>query len=185
MLAQYKKPRKNPSAIVQQKKVVEKKRQAKAEREAELTDSDVSDSSSSDSEYEEILISNLKKKIEPLPSPKIEEPVSKDLSKQPPPKIEAPLPSPKIEAPPKPKPKKPRKKIVIKKYYQQRESKTVEKKPEKQMCHPRNTGSLEEAPPKSKPIPIPQPQRTSYIGLGGVSNTSQTSHSMRNRLLNW
>ena len=182
MLAQYKKPRKNPSAIVQQKKVVEKKRQAKAEREAELTDSDVSDSSSSDSEYEEILISNLKKKIEPqkieapLPSPKIEAPVSKDLSKQ---------PSPKIEEAPKPKPKKPRKKIVIKKYYQQRESKTVEKQPEKQMCHPRNTGSLEEAPPKSKPIPIPHPQRTSYIGLGGVSNTSQTSHSMRNRLLNW
>ena len=171
MLAQYKKPRKNPSAIVQQKKVVEKKRQAKAEREAELTDSDVSDSSSSDSEYEEILISNLKKKIEPQ---KIEEPVSKVLSKQPP---------PKVEAPPKSKPKNPRKKIVIKKYYQQRESKTVEKKPEKQMCHPRNTGSLEE--PKSKPIPIPQPQRTSYIGLGGVSNTSQTSHSMRNRLLNW
>ena len=167
MLAQYKKPRKNPSAIVQQKKVVEKKRQAKAEREAELTDSDVSDSSSSDSEYEEILISNLKKKIEPQ---KIEEPL-------PSPKIEAPLPSPKIEAPPKPKPKKPRKKIVIKKYYQQREKKSP---------------MQEEAPPKSKPIPIPpfpkglsETQRTSYIGLGGVLNTSQTSHSMRNRLLNW
>ena len=171
MLAQYKKPRKNPSAKVQQKKVVEKKREAKAKREhqnlesssreVELTDSDVSDSSSSDSEYEEILISNLKKK----PSPKIEEPL-------PSPKIEDPLPSPKIEES-LPSPKKSRKKIVIKKYYQQRQAKS--EKSEK---------SVEELP-KSKPISIPQPQRTSYIGLGGMSNTSQTSHSMRNRLLNW
>jgi hypothetical protein len=172
MLAQYKKPRTNAQAKKNQVKIVEKKRQAKAEREEQSgTDSDYSDSS--DSEYEEILVSNLKKY--PLPKHASEK---EDPEVLPPPlKLERQVAAnhsnhftePKKD-PPK-QPKKARKKIVIKKYYQQRQSKTVEKQ--------------KEASPKSKPIDIPQPKRTSYIGLGGVSQTQRTSHSMRNRLLNW
>jgi hypothetical protein len=188
MLAQYKKPRTNAQAKKNQVKIVEKKRQAKAEREEQSgTDSDYSDSS--DSEYEEILVSNLKKY--PLPKHASEK---EDPEALPPPlKLERQVAGnhsnhfTESKKDPLKQPKKARKKIVIKKYYQQRQS--VEKKspsettlqgyarakPEKQ----------KEEEPKSKPIDIPQPKRTSYIGLGGASQTQRTSHSMRNRLLNW
>ena len=125
-----------------------KKQQAKAIKE-ELSDSSDSSDGNSDSEYEEILISNLKKY--PLPKHKAE--TIKPKEKQEEPSVAREL---KVDLPPKPQlekeetanhsnhfqdeppPTKPidivkkkkhkSKKIVIKKYYQQREPKPQPKK---------------------------------------------------------
>ena len=101
MLKSFKKKRTNSSVITQQKKVVERKRQAKAKAiSEELSDSSDSNSdSNSDSEYEEILISNLKK----YPLPKHTSETVKPKEKQEEPSVAREL---KVDLPPKPTLKK-------------------------------------------------------------------------------
>ena len=186
MLKSFKKKRTNGSVIIQQKKVVERKRQAKAKAiKEELSDSSDSSDGNSDSEYEEILISNLKKY--PLPKHKAE--TIKPKEKQEEPSVAREL---KVELPPKPQlekeetanhsnhfqdeppPTKPidivkkkkhkSKKIVIKKYYQQREPKPQPKKEE----------------PKPKP-------KTNFLGfpISDVSENSRERNHITSRIFNW
>ena len=185
MLKSFKKKRTNGSVIIQQKKVVERKRQAKAKAiKEELSDSSDSSDGNSDSEYEEILISNLKKY--PLPKHKAE--TIKPKEKQEEPSVAREL---KVDLPPKPtqlekedtanhsnhfqeeppptkpidivkKKKHKSKKIVIKKYYQQREPKPQPKKEE----------------PKPK---------TNFLGfpISDVSENSKERNHMVGRIFNW
>lgn len=122
------------------------------------TDTEVSDSSS-DSDYEEILISSLRKsKPEPpvVPEPHDESNHSNHFTEEQsakPAKQAEPKPSNAVRT----KPKQKRKKVVIKKYYQQRQP----------------------------PQPVEQaPARASYIGLGGMGSDT-TATTMRSRLMNW
>ena len=176
MLTSFKKPRRNASAAKQQKINVAKKLAA---RPVSPPSSDTDADSDSDSEYEEILISSLngkpnKKqvlapqvpaKVEPTP---VDEPANHANHFQEPPveeelKVSAPIPIPK---------KSKSKKIVIKKYYQQR------KKP------------VEPQDPPAAPATNVPAARTSYIGISSIGTQQRkpatNAHAtMSSRILNW
>lgn len=178
MLKSFKKKRTNSKANIQLKKVVEKKRQAKAKREEvdEGSSSDISDSS--DSDYEEILISNLKKF--PLPKHASEK---EELPKEPLPlKREVAKPQevnhanhftePIIKSEPikiEPKKKTKSKRVVIKKYY--------------------NYKSKEPKEPKVEAPKVEEPkvevQRVNYLGFATDSKKNDSREHMSNRIFNW
>ena len=162
-----------------------KKQQAKAIKE-ELSDSSDSSDSDSDDQYEEILISNLKK----YPLPKHTSETVKPKEKQEEPSVAREL---KVDLPPKPtlekeetanhsnhfqeeppptkpidivkKKKHKSKKIVIKKYYQQREPKPTR-------------SEKEEVKPKPK---------TNFLGfpISDVSENSRERNHITSRIFNW
>lgn len=177
MLSSFKKPRKNASAAKQQKINVAKKLAA---RPVSPPSSD-SESDSSDSEYEEILISSLNgkpnKKQALAPQVPVDEPanhgnhfqeptppvLTSNKSQQPEVKVHATHAAP-IPIPPRKKSKS--KKVVIKKYYQRK------------------------VPEPEPPLPATSepPTRTSYIGISNrrSTHTSHNPHStMSSRILNW
>ena len=181
MLNSFKKPRKNASAAKQQKINVAKKLAA---RPASPPSSDTEADSDSDSEYEEILISSINGKPQKPSTRASLERTETGVQEPEPPSTEPnhanhftePTPS-QTSVPAEPhaphvptKPAKPkRKKVVIKKYYQQR------KVPEA------------ERPPAAV---IPEPAaRMSYIGIsssGHRRKPSSNPHStMSSRILNW
>ena len=199
MLTSFKK-KKSAKVSTQASKIgkaqAKKKQQAKAIKE-ELSDSSDSSDSDSDDQYEEILISNLKKY--PLPKhpaeetikPKEEPSVARELKVELPPKPqlkkeetanhsnhfqEEPPPTKPIDmarsltgiATPSPIVKKKKhksKKIVIKKYYQQREPKPTR-------------SEKEEAKPKPK---------TNFLGfpISDVSENSRERNHITSRIFNW
>jgi len=179
MLSSFKKPRKNASAAKQQKINVAKKLAA---RPVSPPSSDTDDDS--DSEYEEILISSINgQPKKPNPKPKSAEPDEPNHANhftEPEPSVEIKVHATHAEPIPIPQPKKPdprpqgkakSKKIVIKKYYQQRPAKQV---------------TVEDTAPRPTPHVVP-----SYIGIS--SNAPQHAlpkgrnpHStMSSRILNW
>ena len=189
MLTSFKK-KKSAKVSTQASKIgkaqAKKKQQAKAIKE-ELSDSSDSSDSDSDDQYEEILISNLKKY--PLPKHPAEETI-KPKEKQEEPSVAREL---KVELPPKPQLKKEEtanhsnhfqeeppptkpidivkkkkhksKKIVIKKYYQQREPKPTR-------------SEKEEVKPKPK---------TNFLGfpISDVSENSRERNHITSRIFNW
>ena len=187
MLKNFLKPRKNASAIPLQKKNVAKRLAQKPPE----SDSDYSDSSS-DSDYEEILISSMKrakdKKEEPKHQPSIasQPPIASPVDDIP--NHSNHFTEPKSDPIDIPKPKsKNKSRVVIKKYYNYK-PKSERKKEDKKEPKP------EPKPidiPKSEPIDIPKPQpliapRTSYIGIGKRNNpTVNMSNRLSNRILNW
>ena len=172
MLSSFKKPRKNVSAAKQQKVNVANKL---ASRPASPPSSDTEVDTDSDSEYEEILISSLngqpKKKppvqskapVEDKPVPVVDEPNHANHFTEP--------AVPAVPTPPaKPAKQKRSKKVVIKKYYQQRQSSVQE---------------------PAVPTPATTPNRPqSYIGISSSGShkgkPSSNAHStMSSRILNW
>ena len=194
MLKSFKKKRTNPKSNIQLKKVVEKKRQAKAKRVIEESDSGSDISDSSDSDYEEILISNLKKfplpkhpreeeesikkKKEPLPLKTKRQ--SKDLGDhsnhftedKPISEVEEPL----LNAPTKEPAEEPIKKkegrgrskrVVIKKYYNYKG-----KEPKVELETPKvETPKVE--------------QRFNYLGFSTNSKKVNEREHMSSRIFNW
>ena len=178
MLKSFKKKRTNPKANIQLKKVVEKKRQAKAKREIQESDSgsDISDSDS-DSDYEEILISNLKKS--PLPKHPREE---EELPKEPLPlkrqtkdanhsnhfTEDKPISEEPITKEPDPKPvkkEKKRGKVVIKKYY--------------------NYKGKEPTPVEPKVENPKVEERFNYLGFSTNRRRDDSREHMSSRIFNW
>lgn len=160
MLNSFKKPRKNASAAKQQKVNVAKKLAA---RPVSPPSSDTEVDTDSDSEYEEILISSLNG--QPKKKPPVDEPNHANHFTEPEPPAE---PKP-VVAKPAPKLKPKRKKVVIKKYYQQRQPPVQE---------------------PAMPTPATPPNRPqSYIGIsssGHRGKPSSNAHStMSSRILNW
>tara|TARA_R110000868_G_scaffold230985_2_gene484278 strand:- start:3316 stop:3828 length:513 start_codon:yes stop_codon:yes gene_type:complete len=170
MLSSFKKPRKNASAAKQQKVNVAKKL---ASRPVSPPSSDTEADSDSDSDYEEILISSLngqpKKKPPPVQSkapvedkpvePVVDEPNHANHFTEPEPVVPKPAPA-----------KQKRKKVVIKKYYQQRQP------------------SVQEPAATTPATPPNRPQ--SYIGISSSGShrgkPSSNAHStMSSRILNW
>ena len=188
MLKSFKKKRTNSKANIQLKKVVEKKRQAKAKREVEDEGSSSDISDSSDSDYEEILISNLKKF--PLPKHASEMPCratpvlhpseKEELPKEPLPlKREVAKPQevnhanhftePITKSEPikiEPKKKSKSKKVVIKKYYNYK-----------------NKDPKVEAPKVEEPKV--EVQRVNYLGFTTTSKKNDSREHMSNRIFNW
>lgn len=184
MLKSFKKKRTNPKSNIQLKKVVEKKRQAKAKRVIEESDSGSDITDSSDSDYEEILISNLKKF--PLPKhPREEEELpkeplplkrqSKDLGDhsnhftEDKPVSEEPQSTPIPDPEPVKKEKKRgrSKKVVIKKYYNYKG-----KEPKKEVETPKvETPKVE--------------QHFNYLGFSTSSKKLNEREHMSSRIFNW
>lgn len=197
MLKNFIKVRKNHSSRATQQKVVEAKRMKKKEAES---DSDYSDSS--DSEYEEILIGNIKNgKMNKKAKDVIEakelpvEPLKLQRQETKPVEVKdanhanhfTETKSEPISIPidtPKPKPKTKSKRVVIKKYY------NYKPKSERKKVEPVEKPKLETKPePKTEPQAKPHPSiasRSSYIGIGKRSNPSvNMSNRLSNRILNW
>lgn len=163
---------KKQKALCLAKNAIEKKQPSPPSSDTEV-DSD------SDSEYEEILISSLngqpKKKAPPVQSkvPAVDEPNhANHFTESEPTKPAEPTPVVPKPVVAKPKPKA-RKKIVIKKYYQQRQP-------------PTDMHSMNKPPTAVTPEPA---ARMSYIGIANNRHTgkpSSNAHStMSSRILNW